>query len=76
MSALEAAGNGPGFLHFDGCNMDDSFAFSFCATREEWEEEKRQQEEFDCDFNRRWKEREARIAAGENAEAVDDLNVR
>jgi hypothetical protein len=72
LSAQEAAmGNGPGFLHFDGCNMDDSFAFSFCATREEWEEEKRQQEEFDRDFDRRWQQREARIAAGENKETVD-----
>ncbi len=30
---------GPGFWHLDGCNMDDDFAFSFCRTREEWEEE-------------------------------------
>ncbi|MBN1566993.1 MAG: hypothetical protein JXA73_04045 [Acidobacteria bacterium] len=31
---------GPGFWHLDGCNMDDDFAFSFCRTREEWEEER------------------------------------
>ncbi len=30
---------GPGFWHLDGCNMDDDFAFSFCHTREEWEEQ-------------------------------------
>jgi hypothetical protein len=30
---------GPGFWHLDGCNMDTDFAFSFCRTREEWEEE-------------------------------------
>ncbi|PWT72899.1 MAG: hypothetical protein C5B46_06170, partial [Proteobacteria bacterium] len=72
MSAEQAAhGFGPGFLHFDSSNMDDSFAFSFCGTREEWEEENRRQEEFDRDFNRRWKEREARIAAGEDKDTVD-----
>ncbi len=30
---------GPGFWHLDGCNMDQDFAFSFCPTQEEWEEE-------------------------------------
>ncbi len=30
---------GPCFWHLDGCNMDADFAFSFCRTREEWEEE-------------------------------------
>lgn len=35
-----AHGNfGPGFWHLDGCNMDPDFAFSFCCTQEEWEEE-------------------------------------
>jgi hypothetical protein len=29
---------GPAFWHLDGCNMDYDFAFSFCRTREEWEE--------------------------------------
>jgi hypothetical protein len=51
--------------------MDDDFAFSFSQTREEWEEENRRMEEFNRDFDRRWKEREARIAAGENAQIVD-----
>jgi len=32
-------GFGPGFWHLDGCNMDDDFAFSFCRTPEEWEEQ-------------------------------------
>jgi hypothetical protein len=30
---------GPCFWHLDGCNMDQDFAFSFCLTQEEWEEE-------------------------------------
>jgi hypothetical protein len=72
MSAQEAAaGMGMGFQHFDGSHMDDDFAFSFSQTREEWEEENRRMEEFNRDFDRRWKEREARIAAGENAQIVD-----
>jgi hypothetical protein len=36
---------GPGFWHLDGCNMDDGFAFSFCCTQEEWEEEARRMDE-------------------------------
>jgi hypothetical protein len=32
-------GFGPGFWHLDNCNMDDDFAFSFCRTPEEWEEQ-------------------------------------
>jgi hypothetical protein len=72
MSAQEAAaGISIGFEHFDGSHMDDDFAFSFFKTREEWQEEKRRMEEFDRDFDRRWQEREARIAAGENARIVD-----
>jgi hypothetical protein len=72
MSAQDAAaGIGIGFEHFDGSHMDDDFVFSFFATREAWEEENRRMEEFNRDFNRRWQEREARIAAGESAEIVD-----
>jgi hypothetical protein len=72
MSAQDAAaGIGIGFQHFDGSHMDDEFVFSFFDTREAWEEENRQMEEFNRDFDRRWKEREARIAAGENPQIVD-----
>jgi hypothetical protein len=72
MSAQEAAaGISIGFQHFDGSHMDEDFAFSFYQTRKEWEEENRRREAFDRDFNRRWKEREARIAAGENPAIVD-----
>ena len=43
------------------------FAFSFGRTREEWDENRRQ-EEFNLEFNRKWKEREDRIARGEPVE--------
>jgi hypothetical protein len=71
-SAQEAAaGIGVGFQHFDGSHMDDDFAFSLFNTREAWEEENRRVEEFNRDFDRRWKQRKARIAAGEDSEIVD-----
>ncbi|HEY5838920.1 MAG TPA: hypothetical protein VIT19_07780 [Pyrinomonadaceae bacterium] len=69
MSAGEIeTGYGPGFWHLDGSSMDEGFAFSFCRTREEWDEENRRQEEFNLEFNRKWKEREERIARGEPVE--------
>jgi hypothetical protein len=69
MSAVEIeTGYGPGFWHLDGSSMDEGFAFSFCRTREEWDEENRRQEEFNLEFNRKWKEREERIARGEPVE--------
>jgi len=72
MSASDAAaGHGPGFLHFDSAHMEDEFAFSASATEAEWDDENRAREEFTRDFNRRWLEREARVAAGESAEVVD-----
>src|SRR5882724_4980039 len=58
-------GMGVGFWHLDGSHMDDDFAFSSCKTREEWEAENHRREEFDKEFNRRWEERQQRIARGE-----------
>ncbi|MCO6457218.1 MAG: hypothetical protein J5I93_18125 [Pirellulaceae bacterium] len=29
----------PSFWFLDGCNMDDEYAFSFCASKDEWEAE-------------------------------------
>jgi hypothetical protein len=58
-------GMGVGFWHLDGSHMDDDFAFSPYKTREEWEAENRRREEFDKEFNRRWEERQQRIARGE-----------
>ena len=50
---------GPTFWHLDGCNMDDDFAFSIhCHTREEWEEEQREFEEYSKRFDAACDERE------------------
>ena len=51
----------PIFWHLDGCNMDDRFEFSFFKTRAEWEADRRRWEEFNREFDRKWKERERRI---------------
>jgi hypothetical protein len=58
-------GLGVGFWGLDGSQMDDDFAFSCYKTREEWEAENRRREEFSIEFNRRWEERQKRIARGE-----------
>ena len=55
---LQADSARPGFWHLDGCNMDDDFAFSFHATREEFEAKQREQEEFDRRFEAEREERE------------------
>lgn len=71
---------GPGFWHLDGSHMDDDFAFSDFLTREEWEAENRRREEFNREFNRKWEDRQQRIARGEqvddefNLDWVDSLN--
>ena len=61
-------GMGVGFWHLDGSHMDDEFAFSFCKTREEWEVENRRREEFSREFNRKWEDRQQRLARGETIE--------
>ena len=45
----------PMFWHLDGCNMDDSFAFSFYQTRDEYEAEQLRYEEFNKEFERKRK---------------------
>ena len=45
--------------------MDDDFAFSFYKTRAEWEAENQRREQFSREFDRRWEERQQRIARGE-----------
>ena len=75
MSANEVAmGYGPGFWGLDGSHMDDGFAFSFYRTRAEWDEENRRRKEFNREFNRRWKEREQRLARGEPVDEDFDLD--
>jgi hypothetical protein len=61
-------GMGVGFWHLDESNMDDEFAFSSFKTRQEWEVDTRRREEFHREFDRKWAEREQRIARGEPAE--------
>ena len=40
----------PGFWHYDGCNMDDRFEFSFYKTRDEWDEKQREYEQLDREY--------------------------
>ena len=54
--------------------MDDDFAFSNSLTRAEWETENNRREEFDKEFNRRWEERQQRIARGEQVDDEFDLD--
>jgi hypothetical protein len=61
-------GMGVGFWHLDGSHMDDEFAFSHYKTRREWENENRRREEFNREFDRKWEERQQRIARGEPIE--------
>ena len=59
---------GPTFWHLDGCNMDDEFAFNIhCKTREDWEKEQSDWE----DFNRRF-EAESADAPAPLTEALVD----
>jgi len=49
---------GPMFWGLDGCNMDDEFAFDiYHTTREEWDQEQREHEEFDRRFTAEQAER-------------------
>lgn len=59
------AGRGVWFWHLDGCNMEDHFAFSSFLTEKEYLEDRVQMELRHAEFDRRWKEREERIARGE-----------
>lgn len=63
-----------GFWHLDGAHMDDDFAFSHLRTREEWEAENREREQFNKEFDRRWEERQRRIARGERVEHEFNLD--
>ena len=56
------------FWHLDGCNMEDHFAFSSFLTEKEYLEDKIKLELWHREFDRKWKEREERIARGEPVE--------
>ncbi|MBK8148360.1 MAG: hypothetical protein IPK58_09145 [Acidobacteria bacterium] len=45
----------PMFWHLDGCNMEERFEFSFFATRDEWEEDRRQFEQFNIEFEKKYR---------------------
>jgi len=57
-----------GFWGLDGAHMDEDFAFSSFRTREEWEADRRSWKEFNEAFNRKWEERQQRLARGEALE--------
>jgi hypothetical protein len=57
------AGLGIYFCHFDGCNMEDEFAFSSCATLEEWKAEQRRYQE--------WNRKSERERQGASTSVVD-----
>jgi hypothetical protein len=62
----------PMFWHLDGSHMDDRFEFSFYKTREDWEAEERRREEFNREFDRKWKQREARMTADAGTDILDE----
>lgn len=64
---------GPAFMHIDGCNMDDDFAFSFHRTREEWEAERRKWDEFNREFNRKRELRKQGLLTDDDDDVFDDL---
>ena len=69
MMAMEAEmGFGPTFWHLDTSNMEEEFAFSTCITKQEWEAEIREREEFDQKWEREREERREAIARGELAD--------
>ena len=64
-----------GFWHLDGAHMDEDFAFSHLRTREEWEAQRREWEEFTEKFNREWEERRQheRLTGAEVVEDPPDI---
>lgn len=65
---------GPVFWHLDGCNMDDDFAFDIRhRTREEWEAEQREWEEFDRRFEAKQAERK-RLGMTDSGFGEEDEN--
>ena len=53
------AGHGIYFRHYDGCNMEDEFAFSSCATLNEWKVEQRKFEDWSRKSEHERKEKSA-----------------
>jgi hypothetical protein len=59
MCQMMADDLGPCFVNLDGCNMDDEFPFAFHLSRDEWEAERLEMEEFNRKFNAEWAARRA-----------------
>jgi len=63
---------GPMFWHLDGSGMDFEFPFSFHRTREEWEKEQRDYEEFSRRCDQRDKQRKAGLLDDEESPWAGD----
>ena len=70
MGDLSEAGLEITFFHLDGAHMEEEFAFSWCATVEEWEEEQRKLEQWS-------RERELREESEKmnSSQEPDDLDI-
>jgi hypothetical protein len=67
---------GPVFWHLDGCKMDDDFAFDIrLRTREEWEAEQRERNEFDRRFEAKQAERKRSGVADSDFGGEDENSV-
>lgn len=67
---------GPTFWCLDGCNMDDDFAFDIRhRTREEWEAEQREWDEFDRRFDAKAAERRHRPESASDLETEGEDSV-
>lgn len=84
--AMAADFSTPMFWHLDGCNMDQTYEFSFHETREEFDAEQRRWDEFNEKWERERKERgediydhdwgaEARAIDGESVSLADDDDI-
>ena len=69
---------GPCFWHLDGSHMDleDNWVFSFHNTREEWEAERRNWEEYNRKFNEEWAQKQAETEWAGGAKIFDDRQAR
>lgn len=60
----------PAFWHYDGCNMDERFEFSFHKTREEWDEEQREYERWSREYDK--SERQTDFETGDLLSSDDE----
>ena len=60
------------FWHLDGCHMDDRFEFTYFKTHAAWQADRRRWDEFNREFDRKWKERKRTMLSDENTFVVDE----